>query len=62
MTTYMNTEITRTDVTCLNNGRKCYALSGAVNKEASKRPFITSLTQARGYIADLLAEVPGDIR
>lgn len=50
MTTYKNTNIVRTDVVCLDNGRKLYSLTGAVNKDATSRPLITSVKQAREFI------------
>lgn len=51
-TRYMNTDITRTNSVCLSrDNKRLYALSGAVEKEAEVRPFITSIREARRYVA-----------
>lgn len=52
MTTYRDTEIVRTETVCLNNGRRCYELRGAVEKPASVRPFLTSLADAKAYVRE----------
>lgn len=58
MTRYMNTEITRTGATCLDNGRKLYSLTGAVEKDATKRPLLTTIKQAKEFIASRTMEIP----
>ena len=50
---YMNTDITRTNSVCLSRGNKrLYALSGDIEKAAEVTPFLTSIRDAKEYIAD----------
>ena len=51
MTTYKNTKIVRTDVVCLNNNRRLYALEGDVSKPAAQRPFLTTVAEAKAFIS-----------
>ncbi len=51
---YKGHAITATDSTC--DGDRCYAIEGAVaSKDAGRRPFITSIAQAREYITDMMS-------
>jgi len=53
---YKGCTITRTDITTdtPNGIRKVYAIEGAIDKPAGKRPFITSIRAAKEYISNCI--------
>lgn len=63
MTRYLGTEIIKSSSICLSrNNRPLYGLSGEINKEAETTPFLTTIREAREYIAGemtIRAEFPG---
>lgn len=60
MAKYRDTTITRTEAVCLNNGRRLYALEGAVRKAATVRPLLTTQQDARDYVdAQILTGAEG---
>lgn len=52
--TYRGCTITRTETTTdtPHGIRKVYAIEGAIDKPAARRPFITSIRAAKEYIRD----------
>ena len=52
--TYKGCTITQTETTTdtPHGIRKVYAIEGAINKPAARRPFITSIRAAKEYIRD----------
>ena len=53
---YKGCTITQTETTTdtPHGIRKVYAIEGAIDKPAGKRPFITSIQAAKDYISDTL--------
>jgi hypothetical protein len=53
---YKGCTITRTETTTdtPHGVRKVYAIEGEINKQASQRPFITTISAARYYINAIL--------
>ena len=51
---YRGCTITQTEITTdtPHGIRKVYAIEGAINKPAARRPFITSIRAAKEYIRD----------
>lgn len=48
---YRDVEIARTNSVCVSQGgKRLYALTGAIEKSADVRPFITTVRAARDYI------------
>ena len=50
MTRHKGCTIVRTEAVCLNDGRRLYQITGRLAKEAGRRPFLTTLLDAREWI------------